>query len=726
MVEIRTSGPLRVAHFTEFEKASLSDNECRRKVIGSLQQEMEVSRIFLDGPVVRIYLSEKPSKIARAIAVAKRMALDEEAYGNPEGKKCAECVRRRKEELLRMLDELSAEPTLYRKLLSLGEKADAGKECRECSRATFLELLSQITSLFESVVDFRERDYAEIFQERRKPFFVDGIWNPPPKGSRLIDEYKLTDDRGLVRIWEREESPVPFYELDLPEFHLPEHELGLLYSAFHASPDEPPSRAVFASPDGAQMFTEEWYIAMLHSLRSKGQNVSSRRIHELSKIITSWLTYRLLEPFSHDDYLTDIFVHAPPELQPIMVEHERWGRLETGIYWDTPSLLSLGESIASRLGTSFDEIRPQLDAEISELGMRIFLSRDPAIWPKSAEVVIRKRRKNPWTQPLFLSRGTLTPLASSFLSNALRIGCSAFVIGEVGAAKTSQVETYIPEIGLQNRIIAFQDTQELHIREFLASGYRISDVRVQSSEHLERQIRAFLRAGQSHWLITEVRSAEALRSTLGAAVRQGSQPVIASFHARDKEDAFALVTHVMGLHPEAFKHIDLIVTTARFSTRSGIVRRIIEIAEVHKSWREAPEYSELFVDVRKMDALLSKDLLEGPRKLLAKWNSMDLTTIDLRSSIRNLRFKPPEDGGSSLVPKLCRRLGMDQEEFLARVLVEAIVKSMLLQASVKSGRGDYLELPFVTKAYSVYFSLLKKQENPLKVLEEWKRWIQKC
>ncbi|MEM2300189.1 MAG: ATPase, T2SS/T4P/T4SS family [Candidatus Hadarchaeales archaeon] len=724
MVEIKISGPLRVACFDEFKDSSLDDAECRRKVIEELQKEADVHRVLLDGPIVRVYLSEKIHKIARAIAIAKRLALDDLSYSKYDEKKCNECIQKRKEAILKILEDLPKEPLLFKKLVNPEKRATKkDNKCVKCASVARENLFSEIISLFE---DFTSgKSYAEIFCERKKPFFVDGIWNPPPEGSKLVDEYELRNKRGLVRIWERKDSPVLFYELDLPEFHIPKEELELLYSAFNVQFDEPPPHAKFSFYDIAHTFTEEWYVALLHSIRSRTHEISSRRIHELSKILASWITYRLLEPFSCDDYLTDIYVHAPPELQPLMVEHEKWGRLETGIYWDTPSLLSLGESIASRLGTSFDEVRPQLDAEIPELGMRVFISRDPAIWPKSVEMSVRKRRVKPWTQPLFIFRGTLSPLASAFLSNALRIGCSAFVIGEMGTAKTSQIETYIPEIGLQNRIVVFQDTQELHIEDFIANGYRISDVRAQNPEQLEKQIRAFLRGGQSYWLITEVRSSEAVRSVLGAAVRQGSQPVVASFHAREKREAFVLVTHIMGLHPEAFKYIDLIISTARFSTRSGNIRRIIEIAEVRKDWKENPLYVEIFGDDRQNDILLSKNLFSGPKNLVFKWNSTDLSKLDLKSSARLLRFKAAEEGGSDLIPKLCKKQGMDLDEFLVKILAEAKLKSFLLVLSQKSGKNEYLELPFVTKAYGVYFSLLRKLENPVMALEEWKKWLQK-
>jgi hypothetical protein len=331
------------------------------------------------------------------------------------------------------------------------------------------------------------------------PFFVEGVWHPPKFLTKLIDSYTLPERRGEVRIYEQADRPVNFYELDLPEFRLSSEQLGLLEDAFRLEIKEAPGHARFANPTRIASFSQDWYNSLLHIARERSNvRISSAELKELAKKMASWLTYRVLEPLSYDDHITDIYIPAPPEVQPIYIVHDKWETCETGIYWTTPALVGMGETLASRLGTAFDEVRPQLDVEIPELGMRLFLSRYPAMWPQSVSISIRKRRKHAWTQPLFIERGTLTPLASSFISNIIRTGASAFVIGEKGSAKTSQIETLIPEIGPNYRIISYQDTEELHLEEFIKYGYKLENVRIADPEHLQRQIDAFLRGGEAY------------------------------------------------------------------------------------------------------------------------------------------------------------------------------------------------------------------------------------
>lgn len=491
--------------------------------------------------------------------------------------------------------------------------------------------------------------------------------------------------------------------------------------------DSAPSHARFARPARMLEFSEDWYRTLLHIVEERADaEVPAPRLRELSERMASWLTYRILEPLSHDENLTDIYIEAPPELQPVRVVHQRWGPCETGIYWSSPSLLGIAETLASRLGRSFDEPDPQLNSEIPELGLRLFISRDPAIWTEnSAAAAIRKRRERPWTQPLFMDKGSITPLASSFVSNLIRIGASIFTIGDIGTAKTSYLITQIPEIGPAERIIAFQDTEELQFEEFVEQGYELENVRVYDSEHLQRQIDAFLRGGAAYWLITEVRSLDAVKSALGAAARRGSQPILSTFHARTKRQMFDLVCNIMGLHEAAYKYMDLIVSTAKFETPEGTIRRVTEVSEILKDWTEEPEYVRLFGDNREEDILEPVKLFDGPDRWVERVNSYDLSELDPSEAGKRLDFLPPEEGGSSFIPRICDRLAIDRDNFMLGILTEAKMKSELLQLARKEDDGSYLELPFVSRSYGKYFSEVESNAPDYgKALSNWSSWLE--
>jgi type IV secretory pathway ATPase VirB11/archaellum biosynthesis ATPase len=725
------SGPLQVAEIECYGcegLGSLEDKRCRTCVLEQLGAQSSVDQVTLRRAYKRVYCSSELSKLARALGALKHLAFDRASYAVGEKGKCKGCVDERYGELTERWNKLLEAPHDLSPIEELTKKYGGLKgECGKCTEHYFLKLIAGIKAGVGSITILQSEgtNYDEVFAARVVPFFVEGVCHPPKHKLKLLESYELPEQRGTVRIYEQLDRPLPFYELGLPELKMPAEHLQLLDGAYKFETTVELGHARFAFPTRIPGFADDWYNLLLHVLRERSDlKIPSGELRGLAKRMSSWLTYRWLDPLSYDDKLTDIYIPAPPELQPIRVVHERWDMCETGIYWTTPALLGLGETLASRLTTSFDEVRPQLDIEIPELGMRLFLSRYPAIWSRSIAISVRKRRRRAWTQPLFIERGTLTPLASSLVSNLIRRGASAFIIGEMGSAKTSEVETLVPEIGPHQRIVAFQDTEELHLDEFVAHGYSVENVRIADAEQLQRQIDAFLRGGAAYWLITEVRAMDAVRAALGAAARQGSQPIVSSFHARSKREMFDLVCRIMGLHEVAFKYVDLIVSTARFSTPRGTIRRVIEVAEVLKDWKDKPEYTELFVDDREHDLLVPESFLRGNKRLLEKMNSYDLSKLNVLDIAKRLEFLSPERGGSQLVPQMCKRFAVDEQDFLKEILAEARMKSDLRGLAERAGDMSYLELPFVSRAYDAYFTLVKENAPEYeRVLGGWQAWL---
>lgn len=734
-LDVRNYGSIKVAEIDCSdcsEMQTLNSPKCRKCVLESLGGEDVVEWVILKRSYRHVYTSLDLSKLAKALAILEPMINDRAHYSaGEEKKKCKKCVDKRMKKLTGIWPDIVQNPHDLSGLDELAEKEKdrGGEECKKCSKENFLNLVKRIKSSLKSVPSYgelKDENYDEVFKARVMPFFVEGVWNPPEHKTSLLDSYSLTDDRGQVKIYEQEGRPVPFYELELPELRLPSEQVRLLYEAYDLEYTTAPGHARFARPSRLLSFSEDWYNTLLHMVRDREDvEVSAGKLRELATWMANWLTYRTLEPLSHDEHITDIYITAPPELKPITIVHDKWGTCETGINLTTPTLVGLGEVLASRQNRSFDQTNPQLDAEIPELGLRLFMSRDPAIWPSSVMAAIRKRRGRPWTQPLFLDKGTLTPIASAVISNFIRLGGSAFVIGDIGTAKTSTIETLVPEIGPNQRIICYQDTEELHLNDFIENGFTTENVRVTDPEDLQKQVNAFLRGGSAYWLITEVRETGAVKAALGAAARRGSQPVVSSFHVQTKREMHDLVCNFMGLHEAAYKYVDLIVSTAKFDTPEGAIRRITEVSEVLKDWEGNPEYVELFTDNREKDQLEIANIFKGPKKWINRINSFDISNVDVVKAAKKLGFRSPKSGGSSYIPRVCERLALDEDEFLMRILAEARMKSDLLQLAKEEEDQTYLELPFVSKAYDYYFASEKRNApNYKKQLKEWGKWLE--
>ncbi|KUO40833.1 MAG: hypothetical protein AVW06_01935 [Hadesarchaea archaeon DG-33-1] len=180
----------------------------------------------------------------------------------------------------------------------------------------------------------------------------------------------------------------------------------------------------------------------------------------------------------------------------------------------------------------------------------------------------------------------------------------------------------------------------------------------------------------------------------------------------------------MGLHEAAYKYIDLIISTARFSTPEGSIRRVTEIAEVSKDWADKPKYVDLFEDDRKHDLLIPAKFLRGSKRLIKQLNSYDLSHVNVTAAAKHVEFLPSERGGSYYIPAACERLAIEQRDFLTSILAEARMKSDLLMLARRTGNASYMELPFVSKSYDIYFALVKRHvPDYKKVLGGWRTWL---
>jgi hypothetical protein len=231
--EVKDSGPFRVAEFDCHgceAPNTLTDPRCRKCVFSRLRTEGEVDKVILIRAVCRVYCSRELSRLARVIAAAEQLALDRTLYVVKEEKNCKKCVDGRMEAVIKALDSITANPHDLKPLddvLLDARKKLAGK-CKACTEENFAKLVGSIKDTLKGEKIFKRlssTSYDDVFVARAKPFFIEGVWHPPPSKTRLIESYELSGKRGKVKIYEQEGKPVPFYELELPEFKLPLEQL---------------------------------------------------------------------------------------------------------------------------------------------------------------------------------------------------------------------------------------------------------------------------------------------------------------------------------------------------------------------------------------------------------------------------------------------------------------------------------------------------------------------
>ena len=167
----------------------------------------------------------------------------------------------------------------------------------------------------------------------------------------------------------------------------------------------------------------------------------------------------------------------------------------------------------------FSEAQPRLHLRLDG-GARLAA----AAWvtPRPS-VVIRRHRLRRVTLADLVDRGTLTPLAASFLAAAIRARKSVVVAGPQGAGKTTMVRALCAEIPTHEAIGTFETEYELHLHELPdvhpivhawearpGSGERGPDGRQAGEFSIDEALYDSFRFNLSRQIVGEVRGREVL------------------------------------------------------------------------------------------------------------------------------------------------------------------------------------------------------------------------
>jgi len=140
--------------------------------------------------------------------------------------------------------------------------------------------------------------------------------------------------------------------------------------------------------------------------------------------------------------------------------------------------------------------------------------------------------------------------------------------------------------------------------------------RVETELPPDEVLRTALRLGESALIIGEVRSKEA--TALFEAMRIGAlaNVVAGTIHGESAYGVFDRVVYDLGVPPTSFKAIDLITICNMLRTPDGLhrFRRVTDLIEVRKHWKEDPLAEDGFVPLMEYSA--KEDRLKPTETLL--------------------------------------------------------------------------------------------------------------
>jgi len=303
----------------------------------------------------------------------------------------------------------------------------------------------------------------------------------------------------------------------------------------------------------------------------------------------------------------------------------------------------------------------------------------------------------------------LTPYAAGLLSLLVDSQASLLVTGSRGAGKTSLLGALMLELLPKFRVISLEDTLELPIEQLRQLGFKVQALRVQSAVsgsdvelRAEDALRAALRLGESVLVIGEVRGPEA--KTLYEAMRVGAagNSVMGTIHGATVRDVFERVVYDLGIPPSSFKATDAITVAVPIRPRGSAARtrRVVQITEVRKGWREDPMSEEGFEDLMKYDP--EGDKLEPTRALTGL--------------------------KSQLIEGIARKWGTKPREVLRNLELRAEVQGELVETATRLKKPELLEAEFSMRSNLVLHALLegqlrRKRVDYRDISRHWREWL---
>lgn len=559
--------------------------------------------------------------------------------------------------------------------------------------------------------------YRDMFKPAIKPdFMFTKLMASYPKNGEEIASYSVGNTE--VTVFKLPETVQYLYHITPPEFKLSEDKYDLLDSARRVVAEHKPSRQEFVDPERMrQVFFNVGHDLIDELAASRGVRLRTREIDELTNILVRYTVgFGLIEVLLQDEKVQDITINSPMGRIPMFIVHQEFTDCMTNI---VPTATE-GESWASKLrmlsGRPLDEANPVLDTEliIPKARARVAVI-SPPLNPTGLAYAFRRHRDNPWTLPLFIHNKMMNPLCAGLMSFLIDGARTMLVAGTRSAGKTSLLGAMMTEIIRKYRQLTIEDTLELPVSSMRKLDYNIQSMKVASimtrgttEVPADEGIRTTLRMGDSCLIIGEVRSTEA--KALYEAMRIGAMAnvVAGTIHGDSPYGVFDRVVNDLQVPKTSFKATDIIVVANPIRSPDGLHRwrRVTQVTEVGKFWKEDPMLEKGFMDLMKYDA--STDSLEP---------TTDFTNGE-SEVLKAIAGNVKEWAGS-------------WDAVWDNIMLRTKTKETLVSTAEKQGMPELLEAPFVVRSNDEFHRISDNVRNETgldskRIFFEWNEWLRRA
>jgi type IV secretory pathway ATPase VirB11/archaellum biosynthesis ATPase len=558
--------------------------------------------------------------------------------------------------------------------------------------------------------------YRAVFIPTMRPIFMlSRFFLFPPKGSELIEKYYLKD-RSEVSIYKVPNKIRLLYFVLSKEFSLSEEKYSLLNEARAILMERKMEEKELRDLESVRkVFIERGRAILKDLVINKRLPISPEEIEELAEILVRYTVgFGILEILLADDKIQDIYVNAPPGISPIFINHADYGECETNLIVTSEEAEAWATRFRLYSGRPLDEANPVLDTEITlPVGRARVAAVTRTLSSAGLGFAFRRHRESPWTFPLFIKVKYFNPLFAGLMSFIIDGGRAVLVAGGRGSGKTSLLSAMILELMRRYRIIIQEDTPEIPVEIYRKLGYNVLHLKSRSViTHVETELapeealRTALRLGDSALIVGEVRSKES--TVLFEAMRIGALAnlVAGTIHGESAYGVYDRVVHDLGLVPTSFKALDIIVIANVITSPDGLrrFRRVTEVVEIRKKWKEDPMLEGAFVPLMTYSA--KEDTLK-PTDVLLNGESEVLNEI----------------------AKRVREWHGAWDRVWDNILLRAKIKQTMVEFAEKLNKPELLEAEWVVNANEAFHLISERVSREVGyvdsklVYEKWLEWL---
>jgi len=559
--------------------------------------------------------------------------------------------------------------------------------------------------------------YREFFHPLIKPNFMLTRYSlVGPRGGQRVDRY-FVGQNILVEVFKVPGQVRYTYLITPPEFRLSEDKYTILDQARRYLAAHRPTETEFTEPEKArELFFNIGRDMVKEIARNMGLELEPKEIEELATILSRYTAgFGVLEILLADEKLQDIYINSPIGITPIYVQHSDFEECITNLIPTKEDAEAWATRFRLYSGRPLDEANPVLDTELNVPGGRARVaSITRTLSPEGLGYAFRRHRDKPWTFPLFIQNKYFDPLFAGLMGFIIDGGRAILVAGGRSSGKTSLLGSMMLELMKKFRILVQEDTLELPAVALRQLGYNIQRLksrsvitRVEAELPADEALRTALRLGDSVLIVGEVRSVEAL--ALFEAMRIGAlaNVVAGTIHGESAYGVYDRVVNDLKVPPTSFKAIDLIAVANMIKTPDGLhrFRRVFEVTEVRKHWKNDPMDEGGFVNL-------------------------------MEYSAKEDRLKPTDtliDGESYVLQEIANRVREwhgDWDAVWDNILLRSKIKETIVQYAKKLNRPDILEANYTVESNEMFhlFSDQVRQEvgglDSKVIYQKWLDWFE--